>query len=364
MQWGFGTRISEAQFAYDGSANYFGLPALFPDQPSAVSRRVRAAPNGGSYSVYFADRWKLSPETTLEWGIRWDDQTYTDRSSDSQLSPRIGVLRQWGEKTELRLSWGRYHQSQGIQELQVEDGISNYWPAQRADHLIAGLQHRFSDDLTVRIEAFHKDMQNVRPRFENLFDPLALIPELQADRVRLEPTSAKSSGIEFMLSGSHENFSWWSTYTLSTVEDRIDGRYEPRSWDQRHALQGGVSWSSEKWDVSLAAGTHSGWRTTDLNLIEGVPTNAGEPTFVAVPGQRNALELGDFASVDLRIGRTFDVRRGSLSAFIEISNALNRRNACCVDWDIADAANGNPMLENSPDYWLPLLPAVGILWEF
>lgn len=364
LQWGFGTYISDATFSYDGSADYFGLTALFPGQAATVTRSVNATPSGGSYAVYVADRWKLSPTTVLEWGLRWDDQTYTDLSSDSQLSPRIGVLRRWGEKTEFRASWGRYHQSQGIQELQVEDGLSNYWPAQRADHLIAGVQHQFNDKLTMRVEAFHKDMQDVRPRFENLFDPLALIPELQADRVRLEPSSAKSAGLEVSLSGNRGEFSWWSSYTLSKVQDRIGGRNEPRSWDQRHALQGGVGWSMQKWDVSIAAGAHSGWRTTDLNLMEGALDGDGEPTFVAVPGLRNALELGEFASLDFRISRRFDVRRGSLSAFFEVSNTLNRRNTCCVDWDIAENASDDPMLENSLDYWLPLLPAVGILWEF
>lgn len=48
-----------------------------------------------------------------------------------------------------------------------------------------------------------------------------------------------------------------------------------------------------------------------------------------------------------------------LLAFIEISNVFDRRNVCCVDWDIDDDG-----LEYSLDYWMPLLPAIGILWEF
>ena len=98
-------------------------------------------------------------------------------------------------------------------------------------------------------------------------------------------------------------------------------------------------------------------------MQDGIDGN-GEPVYVAVPGRRNALRLDRFASLDLRLERRWDVKRGTLMAFVEVTNALNRRNTCCRDWDIDDAAVGSPVLEHSYDYWMPLLPAVGILWEF
>ncbi|MEO1247314.1 MAG: TonB-dependent receptor [Pseudomonadota bacterium] len=364
LQWGFAAYNSEATFDYSGRAEYNGLSALFAGQASAVARRVTAAPSGGSYSAYLADRWKLSPTLVLQWGLRWDDQTYTGLASDSQLSPRIGLLKQWSDKLDLRISWGRYHQSQGIHELQVEDGLSNYWPAQRADQLIGGIQYRLSPTLELRVEAFHKRMRDMRPRFENLFDPLAPIPELQADRIRLEPSRASSTGLELSLNGSRGNLSWWSSYTLSRVQDRIEGRDEPRIWDQRHSFNAGLSWSGKQWELSIAANAHSGWRTTGLALIDNPLAGEEERPLVAVTGPRNALRLGTYTSVDLRVNRHFDVRRGSLSAFIEVSNALNRRNTCCIDWDIAVNDSGETALESSRDYWLPLLPAIGFLWEF
>jgi hypothetical protein len=114
----------------------------------------------------------------------------------------------------------------------------------------------------------------------------------------------------------------------------------------------------------LAASVHSGWPATDLTLIEnGVDVN-GDPILIVVPGPRNALRHGTFASVDFRVSRRFKVRRGTLTAFVEISNVTNRSNECCNDWDITDDAAGNAILENSLDYWLPRLPAFGVLWEF
>ena len=364
MQWGFDFSNADARYDYTGEAEYFGLQALFENAPADVSRALTAAPSGASYALYFADRRKLSSKTMLEWGLRWDDQTYTGLLSDAQLSPRVSLLHSLGEDTELRLSWGRYHQSQGIQELQIEDGIDSFWPAQRADHLIAGLTHNFANKVSVRVEVFHKEMQNVRPRFENLYDPLGLIPELNPDRVRLDPSSAQSSGLEVSLDGERGAWLWWASYTLSKANDRIDGSREARSWDQRHAAQGGLRWSNKAWDFALAAGVHSGWPTTDLTLEQDGTDASGEPIYVAIPGPRNALQLSTFASVDFRLSRTFDVPRGSLLVFFEVTNVFNRRNVCCVDWDV-EAENGEePVLDNSLDYWLPLLPAIGILWEF
>ena len=51
-------------------------------------------------------------------------------------------------------------------------------------------------------------------------------------------------------------------------------------------------------------------------------------------------------------------------AFVEISNIFNRRNVCCIEFDLDSDADGNDVLEASEDYWLSLLPAIGVLWEF
>lgn len=364
LQWGLQATTSEATYDYAGSADYYGLQALFENAPTSQTRALSAAPEGGNFALYVSDRWRLTPRTIFEWGLRWDDQTYTDLSSDSQLSPRFNLLYALSQKTELRLTWGRYHQSQAIHELQIEDGVSNFWPAQRSDHIIAGIRHLFGDDTALRLELFHKDMSRVTPRFENIYNPLGLIPELQPDRVRLDPSNAKSSGLEISLDRSKREWTWWGTYTLSKVTDHIDGRDVPRSWDQRHAFQGGISWSNKIWSAAAAASIHTGWPATDLSFRQSGTDANGEPVYVVTPGPRNELVLPTFASLDLRLSRTFDVRRGSLMAFVEISNTTNRRNVCCHDWDIDEESTDEFALERSLDFWLPLLPAVGVLWEF
>jgi hypothetical protein len=261
------------------------------------------------------------------------------------------------------LSWGRYFQSQGVHELQVEDGVSRFFPAQQADHIIVGFDYRLGSDHTLRMEVFHKDMSDLKPRFENLYDPLALIPELQPDRVRITPSSGQSRGLELSVSRTGQALSWWASYSLAKVTDTIEGVDVPRAWDQRHALQAGLTWNVNDWDLSFAGHLRSGWPTTSLSLDE-IAIPGGEPLFVAIPGPRNAERLSEFASIDARISRSFDLSSGRLTAFFEVSNLTNRNNVCCLDFDIETDADGNGVLKSSPDYWLPLLPAIGFLWEF
>ena len=365
LMWGLNVKYADADYVYRNEAAYFGLQAMYIGQEPTSSLDLVASPKGAAYALYFADRWKMSDSSVIEWGLRWDDQTYTDNASDAQLSPRLSYLRSIGENTDLRLSWGRYHQSQEINELQIEDGITSFWPAQRADHYIAGIQHRFANNYSLRAELFYKEIQQVRPRFENLFDPLGLIPEVQPDRVRLDPSSAKSQGLELTLERADGPMHWWATYVLSEATDSIERRDELRSWDQRHALQGGISWSGSKWDIALAANIHSGWPLTELNLVEDGVDDSGDPAFVAIPGPRNIGRHPTFASLDFRIARTWQLQRGTLMAFLEVSNVTDRNNECCLDFDLEeDEDTGELVFERGIDYWTPLLPAIGVLWTF
>jgi hypothetical protein len=95
-----------------------------------------------------------------------------------------------------------------------------------------------------------------------------------------------------------------------------------------------------------------------------VDMDGDEESYIPLPGPRNAGRLGTFAQVDFRASREFAVRRGRLTAFFEVTNATNRDNPCCIDYDIDEDAGGEAFLDRTVDHWLPLLPAVGLHWSF
>lgn len=360
LQWGLLAEKSRALYDYTGVVSYFGFKAAFAGQPDSIERSVRTVPSGYAFGLYIADRWQLGTKTIAELGLRWDKQSYTRTPADDQLSPRFSLLHSFSKNLDLRLSWGRYWQSQGIHELQVEDGVDRFFPAQRADHLIAGFQFRLMDFYALRVEAFHKDFARLKPRYENLHDSLALIPELQPDRVLVAPDSSRAYGLEVSLDyrGPAE-LRWWGSYTLAKTTDEIHGVSVPRSWDQRHALHAGLGWNRGPWEIGIAATYRTGWPTTGLEfeLLD-------DEDFVVTPGPRNTLRLGEYSSFDFRVSREFDLRLGKLSAFFELSNAFNRKNPCCVDYDTTDSEDDPVELDKSFDNWLTILPSVGVLWEF
>ena len=360
VRWGFGYREESAHYDYDGFAIYEGFLAGLPDLEDPRVYRVVAAPGGYGASLYFSDRWTWSEATWLQYGLRWDRQTWTDPQFDDQFSPRISFLHNLSQSTDIRLSWGRYYQSQAIQRLQVEDGVDQFYAPQRADHYILGMRRLFVNGYRLRAEAYVKHYERLMPRYENLFNPLALIPEMAPDRVRLAPSSAEAMGLEFSLEYRGEGaLDWWVTYVLSRATDHIDGSDQPRSWNQRNAIQAGFSWQSDPWEIGAAIEVHSGWPTTPLTATY----DPEEEEFFPVPGPRNSENFSTFLVLDLRVSREFAVSKGRLSAFLEVSNVTNRNNPCCVDYDVNDEVSP-PVVDQTFDYWVPIIPAIGILWEF
>ena len=240
----------------------------FPGSPAIERQRVAAPkPDGFEAGAYWEARVDLTERWIVNAGLRIDTQTYDGSDDGEQLSPRLSLLYAVSPQTHLRASWGRYFQSQGINELQVEDGVDRFHPAQYADHAIVSFEHASAAGFDLRIEGYVKDYRRVSPRFENVFDPLTLFPEAEFDRVRIDPDRTRATGLDVLLRmRPHGSWSGWLGYAWSRVEDHIDGHDVPRSWDQRHAVNLGVTWARGPWTATVIDSYHSGWPTTALEI--------------------------------------------------------------------------------------------------
>ena len=198
------------------------------------------------------------------------------------------------------------------------------------------------------VSLYRKAFRSLRPRFENAFNSLTLVPELQFDRVMIDAGRAESKGIEVTASSgsAEDDLFWWVSYVWSEVEDTTaDGKMK-RSWDQTHAGKLGVSWRWRDWDISVAGEVHTGWPRTLIDT------------------DINALRYSVFHTLDARISRDFELRRGSLTAFFEITNLYNRDNACCTEYTLQQQGDGDEMLVGRERHWLPVVPSLGVVWRF
>ena len=352
----------------DGTYRYFSEVQRLDgsSQPGAAEdtagRAFTLTPSGDQFGAYAAGRFKLHRALTTELGVRWDRQTQT---SGEQLSPRINLLVAPGERGALRLGWGRFYQSQGVHELQVEDGLDEFSRAQLSEHSFVSFERNFARGLQFKASVYSKRMSNVRPRFENLFDPLELFPEAEADRVLVAPQRAESRGVElFLASNAAPAASWWTNYAYSSAEDIIDGERVPRSWDQRHAVNFGLAWRpSPAWSFDVAGVYHTGWPTTGLRA-EAVEAPDGSLAIQPVIGARNAERFPAYHRLDLKVSRHAHMRRGRLSFYLEVINLYDQKNVCCVDeFRFTPQADGSVRTIRDYDYWLGILPTLGVVWE-
>jgi outer membrane receptor protein involved in Fe transport len=337
----------------------FELLFLTPGAPTTASRSssIQVRPSGHQAGAYVNWRFEPTATVTTDLGLRWDRETLAAQDG-SHTSPRAVLMWRPREDTRLRLSWGHYFQAQGINELQVSDGEQSYSPAQRATHLVASIEYDLTPALKLRAEAYRKEYQQPLPRYELLMNTLVVLPELKPDRIRIAPDSANAEGAEISLNYDTGALSGWLSFSASQVYDRVDGQRLHRRWDQRNYASGGLSWRGASWDASVAATWHTGWRTTELELA------TLDPFPLAAVGERNAMRLSDFASIDLRIARRFDLgSAGELTAFVEINNVLERSNECCVEYQIEDEVDP-PVLDVEVQDSLPLIPSAGFVWKF
>ena len=318
------------------------------DNEPFVARSFDLSPEGAQYAAYAELRWQPVRKLVVDLGIRWDQQTYTTASDDRQYSPRASVLFRASEQTELRVGFGQFYQAQEINELQVSDGVSDFYPAQRAKHVVANLKHRLRSGVDLDVSLYRKAFRSLRPRFENVYNALTLVPELQFDRVMIDAPEAESTGVELMASygGSDDDVFWWLSYAWSEVEDSLAIGKQKRSWDQTQTGKFGVSWRWGAWNLSAAGEVHTGWPKTLITT--------------AINESRYSV----FHTLDARVSRDFDLRRGSLTAFLEVTNLYNRQNPCCTEYYVRPDPVGVDELVGAEKYWLPFVPSLGVVWRF
>jgi hypothetical protein len=354
LESGFEWTDEAATYRYRAQAQFAPPVAVLFGRDEDLDRAINVAPARQRVAAFATHRWRLSDAIATEVGLRIQRQLTRGAETDWSEDPRVSVRWQLSPKTSLRAHWGRFHQADEVQELAVDDGLENFPAAQRTDQLILGFEHRFADGIGLRIEGFRKDQSGPRPRFENLLNPLSILPEIAPDRTSIVPQFVEISGLEVSLNQESTDWSRWGSLTWSNAKDDIQGRDLPRSWDQTWAAVAGVNWRRGKWQFGVVGSAHRGWPSTGVFELEDGTAQLGE---------RNARRLPLFASVDLRAQYQQPAWNGTMTYGFELSNALNRRNACCLELSVVPSETGAPTFATRELSWLPLIPSLSVKWE-
>jgi outer membrane cobalamin receptor len=342
-------------FSHQFSSVSDGRQIVVTDQRTSAPR-----PDGDSLGAFVAARLQPVGALVVEPGVRYDRHT---ASRDADVSPRLNAALPVGRVT-LRAAWGLYFQSQGLHELTANAGDTRFYRSEQAEHRVLSLETPLGRGLGLRLEAYERLMTHVRPRWENLDNAYDLFPEAQDDRVRLAPTRGRARGVELLLAArANPRLTWNVSYALSRAEELLAGAWVPRARDQRHAFYADATYApSARWQFSTAWQYHTGTPTTDVLYSLSTLTN-NRRVLVSANGPIYGLRLPGYHRLDARVTRRVTLRRGELRLFLDVFNAYNRVNLLGYDHNVSVV--GTVVTDvKKPREQLPLLPSIGVSWEF
>ncbi len=329
---------------------------------------VSLDPSGTEFGSFAALRFRPVGWATGELGIRYDRHTHT---GDSDISPRLHGVFDLGPRTTLRASWGRYHQSQGIQDLEVSDQETVFSPSEEATQISAGVEHEMANGITGRLELYSRSVDRPLRVYFNRWREILAFPEIEGDRIRLDPTRARARGMEILARRDGDRWDWSASYSLSSTEDRVEGEWVPRFMDQRHAFTLTVGFRpGRSWNVSGAWQVHSGWPYTPQIIVFDTVTAFQDQGLDSTLrwneefGPVNSSRLPAYHRLDLRVTRRFTLRRGVLDVYLDLFNAYNQTNLRSYDYGTQTIGNDLKYMRWPDEELLPLLPSIGLRWEF
>jgi outer membrane receptor protein involved in Fe transport len=335
-------------------------------------------PHGSQLGAWLAARVRPVPALTAEVGARYDRVSHT---GDEDVSPRFLASVDLGPRTKLRASWGRYRQSHGIQELEVGDGETQFYPAERADQAAIGFEHRFRGGVSARIEAYERSISNQRPRFINLEQELQIFPEAEGDRLQVDLGRGRARGIEVVLERQQgARWAWSATYALALAEDEMPrladqacayqqpctaDLWVPRRYDQRHAIGLLVSYRPDaRWHLSAGWRYHTGWPATSwtyaVTELDGGQRIFWQRVYGPVRGER----LPSYHRMDLRVTRDFVVGGNPMQVYLDVFNLYNRGNLGSYGYDGFYRNGAMSVTRVDGQTLLPRLPTIGFRYEF
>lgn len=366
LRWGLDLKQLAADYDYTSlSQHYSPIDSELKDRLDTT--RVVIGPSGHEFGVYLSNRFRIFAPLTTEIGFRYDYASYTH---DEIFSPRFNLVYTLGRRTFIRAGWGHFYQTQGIHEFYVQDGENAFSSAECAEHRIISFEHIFKTGIHMRLEAYHKNLSNLRPVYRNWQHLNYIFPEMLSDRLRIIFDGAISKGIEiYFKKDIGTTFTWWASYTLAYANENVvkvvnrDSELNyikkyPGIFDQRHTLHLNINYRpNRKWQFNLAWRYNSGSPFTEF-----VPYEPDKPTM----DEFNSSRYPPYHRLDIRLHRHFYTSKGQITAFLEVINAYNRKNVAYYNYTV-HYQQDNPSvysITKRPEHWFPFLPSVGIIWNW
>ncbi len=298
---------------------------------------------GNIYAGYLQDKWSLSKNTRLTYGLRY---SYFDVSKQYYYEPRIQTITRITPNIKIKAAWGKYNQfiNRSVQE-DIQEGTHEIWllsdnntiPVQSATHYILGISYE-REKWLFDMEAYYKDMSGLSELNTRIGTNLSSSDELQ-DIYENSFFEGKgiSKGIEVLLQRKYGKYTGWLAYTLSKTEYDFKDISEnpfPADHDQTHEIKLVNSYKWRKWNFAATWVYATGKPYTaptggySLTLLNG-----SEQSYVSI-GEKNAQRLPDYHRLDLCATYEFKIGKAPASLGCSVFNVYDRKNVWYKEFSI------------------------------
>ena len=337
----------------DSAAYYEREPSDRRDEDGImVERSIRLQNASTTTAFYLQDEWRRwHPRLLVLPGMRLDYSTF---AREWVLSPRLGLRYALTSDLLGRVGWGFYHQAPNFVGLFERFEREIEWnlfetivlKTERAQHFTAGLEWDRGQAHTAKLEGYYKHLDHLVVARDSTYQS---IPDNSG--------RGHAYGLEVFLQrrpSAATRLSGWISYSLGvSKEGNPQDPLHYRDVDQRHTLDliGRLRLTKRSsFDVRYSYG--SGFPYTPVAV-----DSDGEPLFDAesnvVWETTNSRRYPAYRRLDVRLSwRRGAVGGRTFTAYLEIINALNRRNVFEYYWD--------EDYRRLVSYMLPIMPFFGL----
>lgn len=279
-------------------------------------------------SLYLQDEWKIASSLTVNYGVRLDH--FDAFSSGHQVSPRVNLVWQALDDTTFHMGYSRYFSPPpfelvGSVSVAKFDGTTGSSPGslndtplpETANYYDVGVQQRF-DRLTVGLDTYYKQSHDLID--EGQFGaPIILTP--------FNYSQGKQYGAELTGNYNVDSFTAYLNLAYQSAKGKnidssqfefdpgdlayISQNYIHLDHEQQFTASGGVSYIFDHTTLSA-----------DFLLGSGLRADLTLPNGATIP---NGAHLPYYTQVNLGASHVFHVGSGTITARIDLINALDRR---------------------------------------
>jgi hypothetical protein len=227
-----------------------------------------------------------------------------------------------------------------------------------ANHYILGLEHWFSDDLTINLEGYYK-------HYYRIYTMSDTINVDRMEETMLKQGTGNSYGLDLLIKKDFGRISGWISYSLGYARTTFGSETYPPSYDRRHILNIITRFTltkgfylSARWEYGSGfpyteiTGRMRHW---DLGFSQGKYWFMWQD----IMGGRNQARYPDYQRLDIGIERNFRIKSANLQVQFQVINVYNYKNLFFYYYDYDYEPPPRKAF-----YMLPILPSIGIKIDF